>query len=65
MLNQRVHDQTTHLNDKYERLTVDYEEPRRLVMEIRSYMGGSYAPPKWPHGPGNDQPPPPPVPPLF
>jgi hypothetical protein len=26
MLDQRVQDQTTHLNDKYERLTADYEE---------------------------------------
>jgi hypothetical protein len=29
-------------------------------------MGGTCAPPFWPYGPGNDQPPPPlPAPPLF
>ena len=38
MLDQQVQDQTTYLNDKYKWLTADYEEFRRLVMEIRSYM---------------------------
>jgi len=36
ILDQRVHTQTTHLNEKRERLTVDYEKLCRLVMEIRS-----------------------------
>jgi hypothetical protein len=41
----------THLNDKYKRLIVDYEELRRLVMEIRSQMDDLYAPSL-----GDDQP---------
>ena len=36
MLDQRVQDWTTHLNEKYERLTVDYEELYRVVMKMRS-----------------------------
>jgi hypothetical protein len=57
MLDQRAQDQTTHLNDKYERLTANYEELHRLVMEIRSQMGGSRAPPNWLYGPRDYQPP--------
>jgi hypothetical protein len=46
----------THLNDKYKRLIVDYEELRRLVMQIRSQMDGLFAPSL-----GDDQPPPTPI----
>ena len=66
ILDRRVHDQMTYLNKKYKRLIVDYEELCRVVMEMRSHMGGPCAPPYWPHGPDNNQPPPPlPVPSLF
>ena len=51
---------TTHLNEKYKRLSTEYEELHRMVMDIRSQMGGTCAPPFWPYGLGNDQPPPPP-----
>ena len=44
MLDQRVHDQTTHLNEKYERLTADYKELRRVVMKIRSQISSTCAP---------------------
>jgi hypothetical protein len=44
MLDQRVHDRMTHLNEKYEQLIIDYEELRRMIMEMRSQMGGSCAP---------------------
>ena len=36
ILDQRVQDRTTHLNDKYEQLPTDYKELRLLVMEMRS-----------------------------
>jgi hypothetical protein len=65
MLDQRVQDQTTYLNEKYERLIADYEELCRVVMEMRSHMGGPYSPPFWPHGPDDDYPSPPPPPPSF
>jgi len=58
----------THLNEKYERLATDYEELRRLVMMMRSQMGGACAPSNWPHGLGDNQPPhplPPQAPLLF
>jgi hypothetical protein len=35
-LDQRVQAQMTHLNEKYELLTTDYEELRRSVMMMRS-----------------------------
>jgi hypothetical protein len=54
MLDQQVQDQTTHLNNKYAQLTIDYEELCRLVMEMRSRMGGSCAPSNWPYNPNND-----------
>jgi hypothetical protein len=44
MLDQRVQDQTTHLNEKYERLTVDYEELHRMVMKIRSQISSTCVP---------------------
>jgi len=40
----RVQERTTHLNEKYEQLSVDYEELRRMIMDIRSQLGGTYAP---------------------
>ena len=65
MLDQRVQDQTTYLNEKYERLIADYEELCRVVMKMRLHMGGPYSPPFWPHGPDDDYLPPPPSPPFF
>jgi hypothetical protein len=66
MWDQGVHDRTTHLNEKYEQFTADYEELCRVVMEMRSHMDGPCDPPYWPHGLGDDQPPLPPLaPPLF
>jgi len=41
MLDQRVQDRTTHLNEKYERLTADYKELRRVVMKIRSQISST------------------------
>jgi hypothetical protein len=45
MLDKRVHDRTTYLNEKYKRLTMDYEELRQVVMEMRSQMSDTCAPP--------------------
>jgi protein subunit release factor A len=58
---------TAHLTKKYEQLLEDYEQLRQMIMDIRSQMGGTCAPPFWSYGLGNDQPPPPPspAPPLF
>ena len=56
MLDQRVQARTTHLNEKYGWLTVDYEELRQLAMKMRSQMGGTCAPPNWSHNPKDDQP---------
>jgi len=39
LLQQRVQEHTTHLNEKYEWLSADYEELHRMVMNIRSHMG--------------------------
>jgi len=36
---------TTHLTEKYERLSTDYEQLHQMVMEMRSHMGGTCAPP--------------------
>jgi hypothetical protein len=44
----------THLNKKYEPLTADYKELRRVVIKMRSHMSGLYAPPYWPDGPCDD-----------
>jgi len=41
MLDQRVQDRTTHLNEKYERLTADYKELHRVVMKIRSQISST------------------------
>jgi DNA-directed RNA polymerase subunit L len=54
MLDQRVKARTTHLNEKFERLVDDYEELRRLVLEMRSQMDGTCAPHNWRHGPDYD-----------
>ena len=42
----------------YKRLSTDYEELRRMIMDMRSQIGATCAPPFWPYGPRNDQPPP-------
>jgi hypothetical protein len=36
LLQQGVQEYTTHLNEKYERLFTEYEELRRMIMDIRS-----------------------------
>jgi len=58
------------LKQQYQQLSMNYDELRLIVMELRSKMGDdTCAAPFWPYGPGNDQPPPPPppppAPPLF
>jgi hypothetical protein len=57
------------LKQQYQQLSMNYDELRQIVMEMRSKMGDdTYAAPFWPYGPGNNQPPPPPsppAPPLF
>jgi len=58
LLQQGVQEYTTHLNEKYKQLSTEYEELRRMVMDIGSQMGGTCAPPFWPYGLRNDQPPP-------
>jgi hypothetical protein len=65
MLDQRVEAHMAHLNEKFERFTNDYEELRRLVMEMRSQMNDTCAPSNWHHNHDNDQPPPPLKPSLF
>jgi len=53
------------LKQQYERLSMDYDQLRQMVMEIRSRMGDdTCAASFWPYGPGNNQPPPPPPPPA-
>jgi len=59
MLNQQLQDQTTYdLNEKYERLTTDYEKLCQMAMEIRSHMGDPCVPLYWIYDPSNNQPPP-------
>jgi hypothetical protein len=57
------------LKQQYQQLSKNYDEPRQIVMEMRSKMGDdTCAASFWPYGPGNNQPPPPPpppTPPLF
>jgi hypothetical protein len=43
ILDQRVQAWTTHLNEKCKRLTADYEELCRLIIEMRSQIGGTCA----------------------
>jgi len=57
---------TTHLTEKYEQLSANYEQLRQMVRDIRSHMGDTFPSPIWPFSHGNDQPPPPPpAPALF
>jgi hypothetical protein len=56
MLNQPLQDQTTYFNEKYERLTTDYEKLRQMAMEIRSHMGDPCVPLSWLHDPSDNQP---------
>jgi len=52
------------LKQQYERLSMNYDQLRQMVMEIRSRMGDvTCAAPFWLYGPENNQPPP--APPLF
>ena len=44
---------------------MDYKKLCRVVMKMKSYMGDPCALSYWPHDLGDDQPSPPPVPPLF
>jgi hypothetical protein len=55
------------LKQQYQQLSMNYDELRQIVMEMRSKMGDdTCAAPFWPYGPRNNQPPPPPpTPPLF
>jgi hypothetical protein len=56
MLNKQLQDQTTYLNEKYERLTTDYEKRiRQMAMEIRSRMGDPCVPFYWLHDPSDNQ----------
>jgi len=49
------------LKQQYEQLSMNYDQLRQMVMEIRSRMGDdTCAAPFWPYGPENNQPPPPP-----
>jgi len=56
-----------HLTEKYEQLSANYEQLCRMVIDIKSQMGGTCVPFFWPYGPGNNQssPSPPPTLPLF
>jgi len=57
------------LKQQYQQLSMNYDELRQIVMEMRSKMGNdTCAASFWPYGSGNNQPPPlppPPTPPLF
>jgi hypothetical protein len=54
------------LKQQYERLSEDYEQLLQMVMDIRSQIGDTCAPLFLSFGPGNNQPPPPPLAlPLF
>jgi len=59
-----LQEHTTHLNKTYEQLSAEYEELRRMVMDIRSQMGGTCAHSFLLYDPENDHPPPPPPPPA-
>jgi hypothetical protein len=50
--------QTTELCVKIAELCVEMVELHRMLMEMRSHIGGQFAPPYWPHGPDDDQLPP-------
>jgi hypothetical protein len=59
ILDQRVQARTIHLTIDYTQLGAETVELRRLVMEMKPHMSGTCSPPYWPHGPGEDPPPPP------
>ena len=61
VLDQQVQTRTTYLTTDYERLSVETINLRRLVMEMKSQMGGICAPHYWPHDPGEVPPPPTPL----
>ena len=52
-----LQEHTAHLTEKYERLSANYKELYRMVMDMRSHMGGTCMPPFSPFGPRNNQPP--------
>jgi len=54
---------TTHFTEKYKKLSANYEQLCQMVMNMTSQSGDTCAPPFWPYGPRNNQPPPPPPPP--
>jgi len=58
---------TTHLTEKYEQLSADYEQLCQMIIDMRSQISNTCVPHFWPYSPGNDQPSPPPPPtlPLF
>ncbi|KAL9375223.1 hypothetical protein Peur_032102 [Populus x canadensis] len=65
ILNQQVQAWMTHLAADYKRLNGETGEFRRLVMEMRSHMGGTCVPSYSPHGSDEDPPPPCLTMPLF
>jgi hypothetical protein len=52
ILDQRVQARTTYLDADYEQLSTEMTELLWLVMEMRSQMSGTCAPPYWPYDPG-------------
>jgi len=57
---------TAHLTEKYEQLSVNYEQLRQMVMNITSQSRDTCAPPFWLYGLRNNQSPPaPPALPLL
>ena len=44
---------------------MDYKELRRMVIDMKSQISGTCPPSHWPLGPEDDQPPSPPMPPIF
>jgi hypothetical protein len=54
------------LKQQYQQLSMNYDELRQIVIEMRSKMDDdTCATLFWLYDPGNNQPPPPPAPPLF
>ena len=57
---------TTHLTEKYNQLSADYEQLIQMVLDMRSQMIDTRSPLFWSYDPKNDQPPSPPsASPLF
>jgi hypothetical protein len=65
ILDQWVQAQMTHLTADYAWLGDETVELRRLVIKMKSQMGGTCAFFYWPHSPSNDPLSPPPTAPLF